>query len=147
MKWQTQWDNTDKGRTYYKYHQDVTERNKNDFPTKFLSSTITSLRSGYTRLNYYKHLVNQIDSPNCTCGEPETVQHYLLECPNYDNDREKMRNDLFFATGSFRLDLDTILAIEKEDQFSPSRDIITSLLGDYITRTGRFNTLASTLPN
>ena len=49
-----------------------------DFPPKHMSSIITGLRSGFIYLKYYKHILQQIDSPNCECGEIQTVEHYFL---------------------------------------------------------------------
>jgi hypothetical protein len=82
-------------------------KNAADFPSKPVSAIITGLRFGFIPLNHYKHLTNQIDSPNCLCGESETVHHYLLQCPNYEEEREGFRTELYFATGSLNLDLDT----------------------------------------
>jgi hypothetical protein len=56
--------------------------------SKPVFAIITSLRSGFIPLYHYKHLTNQIDSSNCLCGESETVHHYLLQCPNYEEERE-----------------------------------------------------------
>jgi hypothetical protein len=82
-------------------------KNAADFPSKPVSAIITGLRPGFIPLNHYIHLTNQIDSPNCLCGESETVHHYLLQCPNYEKEREGLRTELYFATGSLNLDLDT----------------------------------------
>ena len=76
-------------------------------------SIIIGLRSGFIPFNHYKHLANQIDSPNCLCGESETVHHYLLQCPNYEEEREGFRTELYFATRSLNLDLDTLLHLVK----------------------------------
>ena len=108
-KWQHQWENSDRGRSYmyFKYHLNISEKCRKDFPSKPVSAIITGLRSGFIPLNHYKHLTNQIDSPNCLCSESETVHHYLLQCPNYEKEREGLRTELYFATGSLNLDLDT----------------------------------------
>jgi hypothetical protein len=94
-------------------------------------------------LNHYKHLTNQIDSPNCSCGESETVHHYLLQCPNYEEEREGFRTGLYFATGSLNLDLDTLLSFGKDDQYNSTRDTILQLLGEFINKTKRFQLCSS----
>jgi capsule polysaccharide modification protein KpsS len=83
-KWQHQWENSDRGRSYFKYHPNISEKCRKDFPSKPVFAIITSLRSGFIPLNHYKHLTNQIDHPNCLCGESETVHHYLLQGPAND---------------------------------------------------------------
>ena len=37
----------------------------------------------------YKNVTK--NDANCECGEKETINHYLLECENYENEREQMR--------------------------------------------------------
>ncbi|CAG2211910.1 unnamed protein product [Mytilus edulis] len=51
---------------------------------------------GYTELNYYKDIVGQTSSiESCNCGAPETLHHFLLECPCYENEREDMLHQIF----------------------------------------------------
>jgi hypothetical protein len=52
---------------------------------KVVLSTIKVKRSGFIQLNHYNHLLQQTDSPNCTCEAEERVIHYLLDCPNYED--------------------------------------------------------------
>jgi hypothetical protein len=144
-KWQHQWENSDRGRSYmyFKYHLNISEKCRKDFPSKPVSAIITGLRSGFIPLNHYKHLTNQIDSPNCLCSESETVHHYLLQCPNYEEEREGFRTELYFATGSLNLDLDTLLSFGKDDQYNSTRDTILQLLGEFINKTKRFQLCSS----
>ena len=106
-KWQHQWENSDRGRSYFKYHPNISEKCRKDFSSKPVFAIITGLRSGFIPLNHNKYLTSQIDSPNCLCGESETVHHYLLQCSNYEEEREGFRNEVYFTTGSLNLDLDT----------------------------------------
>ena len=98
---------------------------------------------GFIPLNHYKHLTNQIDSSNCLCGESETVHHYLLQCPNYEEEREGFRTELYFATGSLNLDLDTLLSFGTYDQNNSTRDTIPQLLGEFTNKTKRFRLCSS----
>ena len=98
---------------------------------------------GFIPLNHYKHLTNQIDSSNCLCGESETVHHYLLQCPNYEEEREGFRAELYFATGSLNLDLDTLLSFGTYDQNNSTRDTIPQLLGEFTNKTKRFRLCSS----
>ena len=138
QKWQRQWNNSEKGRTFHKYQKSVENIPKLDYPNKYIYSIITGLRSGYTRLNQYKHMIGIIDSPNCECGHVEDVEHYLLNCQKHEEQREKLRTDFFFLTGNLILDMDALLMYGEEDQYHTNRDNITSLLADYIRNTNRF---------
>ena len=50
---------------------------------------ISQLRLGYT-LNEYRHKVGLQDSPNCSCGKIETVDHYICECELYELELQKL---------------------------------------------------------
>ena len=56
------------------------------------------LRTGYSKLNDYRHKLGQVETRYCECGQIETVQHYLLECPLYDEARytllKRLREEL-----------------------------------------------------
>ena len=48
----------------------------------------TQLRTGYCYLNGYLHIVGLKDSPVYTCGESESVKHYIEDCEQYEEIRE-----------------------------------------------------------
>ena len=53
---------------------------------------ISWLRTGHCHLNEYLHRFNIIETPECECGvEKETVDHYLLNCELYDEERHELR--------------------------------------------------------
>ena len=53
---------------------------------------ISRLRTGHCHLNQYLHRFNIIETPECECGgEKETVEHYLLNCELYDEERDVLR--------------------------------------------------------
>ena len=44
------------------------------------------------------HMVGLMESSACDCGENnEDVEHYLLECEHYTQERHDMMNKLFFT--------------------------------------------------
>ena len=45
-------------------------------------------------LNEYGHKLDSEKLPDCLCGRPETVKHYIEECENYEEIRERCRLDL-----------------------------------------------------
>ena len=53
---------------------------------------ITRLCTGHCHLNEYLYRCNKIEPPKCECGaEKETVEHYLLNCELYDEERDVLR--------------------------------------------------------
>ena len=69
------------------------------------ASKIYQLRSGHIPLNAYLHRFKLAESAQCpACGAPrETPQHFVLECPAYEQERRKTlkpkrgRSELKFA--------------------------------------------------
>jgi len=53
---------------------------------------LSRLRTGHCHLNQYLHRFNIIETPECECGGgKETVEHYLLNCELYDEERDALR--------------------------------------------------------
>ncbi|KAI5827781.1 hypothetical protein K523DRAFT_245996, partial [Schizophyllum commune Tattone D] len=53
---------------------------------------ITQLRSGHIGLNAFLARIKAITSPMCPlCGVPETVDHYLLSCRRFVQQRHDLR--------------------------------------------------------
>lgn len=53
------------------------------------AAILAQLRGGYCRLNAYLFKIGQVDSELCECGNKETVEHFLLECPRWDAHRKR----------------------------------------------------------
>ena len=53
----------------------------------------TRLRLGCSALNYDLHRRSLVESPLCQCGAIETVDHFLLRCPNYQHLRTQYLNN------------------------------------------------------
>ena len=51
------------------------------------------------RVNVYRHKIGLQNSPDCNCGEIETVAHYICECEEYEMERQKLLTQLFYQTG------------------------------------------------
>jgi RNase H len=67
------------------------------------AAKIAQLRTGHCGLNRYLHRFGIKNSPYCQCGYgKETVEHYLLECRNYREQRKKLRREV--GTGKMRVE-------------------------------------------
>ena len=108
-----------------------------DFPDKKSYNLIAQLRIGYARLNDYLFKIGVSQTRNCNCGEIETIEHYLLNCENYFNERERMRTVLFQQTGITELITEILLGINDNDLKKEHALTISSALGDFITQTAR----------
>uniref|UniRef100_A0A1B6KR96 ribonuclease H n=1 Tax=Graphocephala atropunctata TaxID=36148 RepID=A0A1B6KR96_9HEMI len=58
---------------------------------------ICRIRYGHGTVNSYLHRIGQYFTPlclNCTLGKPETLEHLLLECPNFEYARTQAFNKI-----------------------------------------------------
>lgn len=64
----------------------------NGIKNRSTAAMITQLRTGHCGLNHYLHRFGINESPFCECGYgKETVEHFLLECRKYKEQRKKLR--------------------------------------------------------
>ena len=138
-KWQNRWNMSERGRFYYNYHQEVNTKPIQDFPNKKMSSIVNNLRSGYAKLNDYLFKLNIADTPLCTCGSKETVEHYILHCNLYEDPRERMRQEKYLVSGSVHLDLEVLLKVGKDEQEDLTETERLRLLAHFIEETKRFD--------
>ena len=112
---------------------------------KFLSITshlpkskagiVYQLRSGHVALNKHLHRINKSDTPSCLqceAGPPETVHHFLFDCPRYDRERHRLRNSL----GRRALSTSHLLA---------HKEGLKELM-KYVAETGRFKRISGEGP-
>jgi len=77
----------------------------NEMPRNTCAKVI-QLRTGHCGLNSYLNRFSLTDSPLCDCeAGPETVEHFLLECPLYRQQRTELRN----AAGTRNMRTDALL--------------------------------------
>ena len=86
----------------------------------------SQLRTGYCYLNGYLHSVGMKDSPLCTCGEPESVKHYIEDCEQYVETRETLKARLFYGTGSSEFSYKLFLEVKTKDELQECREIIST---------------------
>ena len=79
------------------------------------------LRTNCSVLNYDLYLKNIIESPLCRCINIETVKHFFLHCPIYNNQRITLMQTV---THFCAITLPTLLY---DNSTSPYKQIVTSL--------------------
>ena len=136
-KWQQRWEASSTGRHLFEFRESVRARSTRSTDIK-IQKIITQLRTGYCTLNEYKHKTGLKDSPDCICGETESVRHYIEDCELYESVREKLRVRLFQSGGIFQFKASVFLEVLKEDPYEQERINIMSVLEDYIRETKRF---------
>ncbi|QRV88257.1 hypothetical protein RhiJN_16275 [Ceratobasidium sp. AG-Ba] len=102
--------------TFHKLAQTVPRRH---------ATLLIQLRTGHIPLNAYLHRFGHAESANCpACDQrAETVEHYLMHCPVYEQERQR-RNIAFPASAN---SLSTLLS---------SKEAVRHLIA-YIRETGR----------
>ena len=88
--WDDEYKSTMKG-FQYKAFQPSIFQNPITISNRLSSSILFRLRSGHCRLNGHLHRIGIIESPNCDyCQTQETVEHFLLSCPQYGSQRSRL---------------------------------------------------------
>ena len=137
-QWQRRWEQSDTGRDYYNYFPTVEFKRLFDHPNKEAFSWLLQLQSGYSRLNSYRHKMSQVPSDKCGCGQTETVEHFLLQCPLHESARNNLELNLSRSIGLYHLDLHTLLGNEEDDNIPNYRETIMKELTEFFRATGRF---------
>ena len=89
--WQNLWDREEKGRHLYGINRDVNNIFKIKGFNRKDERLIHQFRLGKCNLNYYKYLNKKHNTGLCDeCQLIETIDHFLLVCPKYDRQRNRM---------------------------------------------------------
>ena len=88
---------------------------------------------------YWLHYRDQklVTVPSSTCGEIETVVHFICDCEEYEEERQKLLTQMFYLTGAQVISAEIFLSL-KEEIFKEHRESLLMLLSEYITSTKRF---------
>ena len=82
-KWQHFWDQEATGSHYRSIEKTVSTKIKYLHPSRHTEVIITRLHLGKCCLNAYLHQIDKHQDGLCQyCNKPETVIHFLTECPN-----------------------------------------------------------------
>jgi hypothetical protein len=89
--WQNKWDKCKTGKFNRSLNSVVNQNIKYVNTSRQKERTITRLRLGRCRLNYYLHHIGKHETGLCDkCRVPETIEHFLMHCINSPT-REKIR--------------------------------------------------------
>jgi hypothetical protein len=77
-----------------------------------IAGAFYQLKIGYGYNKAYLHCIDKVDSPNCSCGAKQTLEHLLLSSRWYNSDRQILRQDLNNSPLTFPLLLHTTRGIE-----------------------------------
>jgi hypothetical protein len=75
-------------------------------------SAFYQLKIGHGYNKAYLYRIDKVDSPNCSCGAKQTLEHLLLSSRWYNSDRQILRQDLDNSPLTFTLLLHTRRGIE-----------------------------------
>ena len=106
-QWHTTWSGNTKSATALRHIMRGQKTNSgpklyNAITNRNEAAKIAQLRTGHCGLNRYLNRFGIKNSPYCQCGYgKETVEHYLLECRNYREERKRLRKEV--GGGNMRL--------------------------------------------
>ena len=112
-----------------------------DNRTRREAAILAQLRSGYCRLNKYLHSIRAVESNRCECGQVETVQHVMIECPRWAVARREhltplgsRANQLSYLLGGYQNEqLDGPI-----DKWKPNMEAVLKSI-DFAQATGRLD--------
>ncbi|KAI2663026.1 Gag-Pol polyprotein [Labeo rohita] len=93
-KWQSYWDNEQKGRRLHSI-QSMVSKGRNPRGSRKDDCVLSRLRLGHTGLNSTLNIIGKHPTGLCDwCGIRETVEHVLIQCNRYTEDRRKLIEEL-----------------------------------------------------
>jgi hypothetical protein len=81
-EWQEIWDKEKTGRLYHQLHPKIQQTTRQPNSNRRNEVIIARLQLGKCCLNAYLHTMGKGDGMCTTCRQPETIEHYLLQCDN-----------------------------------------------------------------
>ena len=94
IMWQEKWDNEVKGRHLYNIQESIRVKRIGSGNRKE-EVVLTRLRLGHSALNKTLQVVGKHEDGLCEdCLVDETIEHVLMECSNYEIERESLRSKM-----------------------------------------------------
>ena len=131
-----------KGRFLRSLRDEVETESPVDTGERKMDSLIFRLRIGHVGVNKHLHRIKKSDTERCSfCGDVETVEHFLLDCDEYYDQREKLFVDIatIIRRPPTRLTLKLVLGGESFPL--QINKLIIRALGGYLRGTGRADLL------
>lgn len=101
-KWEREWAETTKGVITKEFFPTVQHRLSIKLPH---STNLTTMLTGHGKLMSYYHRLNLAPSATCTCAEgDQTVDHFLWECRELNNERDALKKSITEKGGSWPVD-------------------------------------------
>ena len=99
--WTQTWRNgvllSSKGKHLYNMQREITNNSWMKIESRKIECGITRLRLGHAGVNVHLNRFEMTDSPLCSvCNTPETIEHFIMKCPAYQQARDTLRT---FHTG------------------------------------------------
>jgi hypothetical protein len=90
-QWEEKWFSEEKGRELFSVHPSVSRPRELDLLARGDAVVLSRLRTGHVMLNGYAYDLGMTRSAECRCGAPrEDVAHFLLDCPVYKSQRQRL---------------------------------------------------------
>lgn len=90
--WQADWESSPRGRTTYAFFENIRDRmNAGWFRPDYYTTQVVS---GHGDFRARLASLGLADGDECSCGRPDTAQHFLLECPEFEPQRVALREQL-----------------------------------------------------
>ena len=142
--WTTQWEQQvnehQKGRALKSIRNTLGEWPWSHHKVRAVETALSRLRIGHSCLRAHLFRFRLVEDPYCSCGEVESIEHFLLHCPLYFEIREELRNEIISIDPNATMDIKTILGgnelIEERKQF-----MILSKVAKYLIRTKKLYSL------
>ncbi len=91
-KWQGNWNDCKTGRQFYNIQNRVSQSKMILNLSREDQVILTRLRMGHTKLNSTLHIIGKHSTGLCEiCQVKETVDHVLLHCPRYEQERNELQ--------------------------------------------------------
>ena len=83
---------SNKGKFLSSLQERITSNSWIQLNSRRAETAITRLRIGHAGVNYHLHRFEMEDSPLCAhCKVPETIEHFIMRCPKYRNNRVPLK--------------------------------------------------------
>ena len=117
-----------------------------NYGSKLGNKYLTHLRVGRSFLNAHRFVTGLSETPYCHCSQIESVEHYVLSCPLYNDERIRLFDRMLSILPKFnsftkKQKIEILLnGIYLKNNFIDCRNIpITFAIQNYILSTKRFN--------